>query len=201
MTPDPTPPRDPAPADADRDRVRPAPPTGAVTATDDTTGGGTHRGAPRHPGHWWAWATGAVAVVVVALLVTGVTGLSGPGALRRHPTATLERLVDAVHADAGELRTPDDCWRTSWRAQRDRAPEGPTRPIAAVDHLRSRVVVRAYADRVGRIDRRTTAEIEARLERIVAADPGFGRAMVVVEASPDGWSPLMSCPLVIRGWG
>lgn len=149
---------------------------------------------------WWPWAVGATGLLVAVLGVTSLTGLPGPGAIARYPTATLDALVGVVHADAGELRTPDDCWRTTYRASVDEAPDGPPRPIAAVDHLRSRVVVRAYADQAGRIDARTRREIDRRLAAIVGDDPRFEPEMIRLEASPDGWSPLMSCPLVIRGW-
>jgi hypothetical protein len=138
--------------------------------------------------------------VVGVLVVTSFTGLPAPGPLQRYPTAVLNDIVAAVHADAGDLRTPDDCWRTTYRASQDDAPPGPPRAIAAVDHLRSRVVVRAYADQRGRVDDRTAEAIERRIDQIVRDDPRFERSMILVEPSPDGWSPLMSCPLVIRGW-
>jgi hypothetical protein len=36
--------------------------------------------------------------------------------------------------------------------------------------------------------------------RLVAAHPELSLDMVETEASPEGWSPLMSCSLVVRGW-
>ena len=170
----------------------PAPPTDGPAPDTTGTVGRLRR--------WWPWAMGALALLAAGLGVTSITGLPGPGPLARYPTATLDDLVAAVHADAGALRTPDDCWRTTYRASVDEAPDGPPRPIAAVDHLRSRVIVRAHADQVGRIDPRTRREIDQRLDAIVAGDPRFEPGMIRLEASPDGWSPLMSCPLVIRGW-
>ena len=172
--------------------AEPAPPS-------DKPGHGTS-GTAERTRRWWLWAVAALALAAAVLGITSLTGLTGPGPLTRYPKATLDDLVAAVHADAGELRTPDDCWRTTYRASVDEAPDGPPRPIAAVDHLRSRVVVRAHADQVGRIDPRTRREIDRRLDAIVGEDARFEPGMVRVEASPDGWSPLMSCPLVIRGW-
>jgi hypothetical protein len=191
--PDP-PPDTHGPAAAAAPHARHAPGSPDPGPPDDASNG--HRAAHR----WIRPLTVAVAGLVAFGLVTSFTGLPGPGPLRRHPTATLDELVDAIHADAGDLRTPDDCWRTTYRASRDAAPPGPPRPIASVDHLRSRVVVRAHADQLGRVDARTAASIERRLDAIVGDDPRFDREMTVVEASPDGWSPLMSCPLVTRGW-
>jgi hypothetical protein len=141
-----------------------------------------------------------VLVVGLFVAVTAATGFPGPGPIRRHPASTLGALVDAIHAEAGPLRTPDDCWRTTFRAERDDAPPGPDRPIAAVDLLRSRVVVRVYADQIGRVDGRTADAVRRRVQAVVASDPRFDDAMVITEASPDGWSPLMSCGLVTRGW-
>jgi len=158
------------------------------------------RAPPGRQRRRWRWALGALALVIGALLLTSVFGLPGPDPLRRYPADDLDALVDAVHAEAGPLRTPDDCWRTTYRASRDEAPDGPDRPIAAIDHLRSRVVVRVYADQIGRIDGRSRDAVDRRVGQLVAEDDRFEPNMVVVEASPDGWSPLMSCPLVVRGW-
>jgi hypothetical protein len=142
-----------------------------------------------------------VAVALVLFVgVTAVTGLPGPGPLERHPVSTLGDLADAVHAEAGPLRTPDDCWRTTYRARRDDAPDGPPRPIARVDWLRSRVVVRVYADQRGRVDWGTSGAVRRILAAIVDGDPRFDDDMVITEPSPDGWSPLMSCERVTRGW-
>ena len=55
---------------------------------------------------------GVVGLVAVVLVVTAFTGLPGPGPLRRYTGSQLTEMVDAVHAEAGALRTPDDCWQT-----------------------------------------------------------------------------------------
>jgi len=110
-------------------------------------------------------------------------------------------LADAVNAEAGDLRTPDDCWRTTPStddAHRD--PDGPRREIAKVDYVRSRVVVRGYANQSGIIDRTTLRALNERLDAVMTSDAGFARSMIDVEPSPDGWSPLVSCRLVTRGW-
>ena len=57
------------------------------------------------------------------------------------------------------------------------------------------------SDNIGEVDPRTRREIERRVDAIVAAHPGLTTDMVVLEPSPEGWSPLMSCTLVVRGWG
>jgi hypothetical protein len=140
----------------------------------------------------------ALVVAVAAFLgLTAFTGLPGPGPLRRYTASQLEELVDAIHADAGPLRTPDDCWQT---LQPD-FPSGQGRPIATIDWVRSRVVVGMRSDNVGEVDARTRTAVERRLEAVVAAHPGLSMAMVELEASPEGWSPLMSCGLVVRGFG
>lgn len=140
----------------------------------------------------------AVVVALAAFLVlTAFTGLPGPGPLHRYTASQLRELVDAVHDDAGPLRTPDDCWQT---LEPD-FPSGQPRPIATVDWVRSRVVVGMRSDNIGEVDRRTRAEVERRLEAIVAAHPDLSMEMVELEASPEGWSPLMSCGLVVRGFG
>jgi hypothetical protein len=158
------------------------------------------RDAGRRGPRWLWWALTAIVVVVALLATTSLTGLPAPGPLERYPVATLHDLVDAVHAEAGPLRTPDDCWRTTFRARRDDAPDGPPRPIAMVDWLRSRVVVRVHADAVGRVDARSAEAVRRRIAAVVAAHPEFEPGMVVTEASPDGWSPLMDCDRVTRGW-
>jgi hypothetical protein len=150
--------------------------------------------------HRWRRVVAAIAVLAAAIGLTSVTGLPAPGPLERYPVSTLHELVDAIHAEAGELRTPDDCWRTTFRARRDDAPDGPPRPIAAVDWLRSRVVVRVHADSIGRVDDRTALAVQRRLDAIVAAHPDLEAGMVVTEPSPDGWSPTMDCDRVTRGW-
>ena len=36
--------------------------------------------------------------------------------------------------------------------------------------------------------------------KLFDANPQYSWEMVKIEASPDGWSPLVSCRLVTRGW-
>jgi hypothetical protein len=140
-------------------------------------------------------------VVVMFLGVTAVTGLGGPEWMRRYPQTDLRDLAARINDDAGALRTPDDCWRmTSSKDGVERDPSGPLRDIARVDYLRSRVVVRVYAAESGRIDPTTHNAVIDRLGAVFAADPRYSWSMVVVEPSPDGWSPLVSCRLVTRGW-
>jgi hypothetical protein len=142
-------------------------------------------------------AAALLGVIVVFLVVTAFTGLPGPGALKRYRATQLEAMVDAVHEQAGPLRTPDDCWQTL-------SPdftEVNTRAIASVDWVRSRVVVRMRADNVGTVDPRTRVAVEERLQTVVAEHPELSLDMVELEASPEGWSPLMSCALVVRGFG
>jgi hypothetical protein len=142
-----------------------------------------------------AAAAGVVALVALVLVVTAFTGFPGPGPLRRYTASQLNALVDAVHADAGALRTPDDCWQTL-----EPEPSGRLRPVAAVDWVRSRVVVGMRSDNIGRVTERTRTAIEERVQAIVDADPELSMDMVVFEPSPEGWSPEMSCALVLRGW-
>ena len=140
-------------------------------------------------------AAGGLGVVVLAMAVTAFTGLPAPGPLRRYRAEDLRALVDAVHAEAGALRTPDDCWQLL-------EPGPPTddrRPVASIDWVRSRVVVAVRADNVGRVDGRTRRAVDSRLRAIADADPDLTMGMVEVEASPEGWSPLMSCGLVLQG--
>ena len=144
-----------------------------------------------------AVAVGVVAAVVVFGVVTAFTGLPAPGPLRRYKASELHELVDAIHADAGPLRTPDDCWQT---LEPD-FPSGDRRPIATIDWIRSRVVVGMRSDNVGEVDARTRTEVEQRVRAVVAAHPDLSMGMVELEASPEGWSPRMSCALVVRGWG
>ncbi len=141
-------------------------------------------------------AASAAGLLVVVLVVTAFTGLPGPGPLRRYQASELTTLVDAIHADAGALRTPDDCWQTL-----EPEPSGELRAIAAVDWVRSRVVVTMRADNIGRVHAPTRAAVEDRVREVVDADPDLSMDMVVFEPSPEGWSPLMSCALVVRGWG
>jgi hypothetical protein len=143
----------------------------------------------------------ALAVVLAFLAVTGVTGLGGSSWMRRYNYGDLGDLAAQVNDDAGDLRTPDDCWRTlpsKDGAKRD--PDGPRRDIARVDYLRSRVVVRVYANESGRIDATTSRTVSERLDALFEANPQFSWRMLELEPSPDGWSPLVSCRLVTRGW-
>lgn len=145
-----------------------------------------------------ALAGALVAVAAVFLVVTAFTGLPGPGPLRRYQASELRELADAIHADAGPLRTPDDCWRTLEPGYLEATDRG-GRPIATVDWVRSRVVVGMRADLRGRVPGNTRKAVEDRLEAIVADHPGLSMAMVELEATPEGWSPLMDCRLVLRG--
>ncbi len=144
----------------------------------------------------------AIVVVLVAFIgVTGATGFPAPGWMERFPYGDLSDLASAINAEAGDLRTPDDCWRTVPEQDGERRdPNGPLRDIAKVDYLRSRVVVRAYASSSGEIDRATYRSITDRLDKLFGANPQYSWEMVKIEASPDGWSPLVSCRLVTRGW-
>lgn len=144
-----------------------------------------------------ATAAAVVGVAAVFLVVTAFTGLPGPGPLKRYKASQLEAMVDAVHEQAGPLRTPDDCWQT---LEPD-FTEVNTRAIASVDWVRSRVVVSMRADNVGTVDPRTRAAVDERLDTIVAEHPELTLDMVALEASPEGWSPLMSCALVVHGFG
>jgi hypothetical protein len=142
----------------------------------------------------WLVATGVTLAVIVGFLaVTAVTGLPAPGSLHRYPYADLAGLRDRVNDEAGEIRTPDDCWRNLY------GNDGPQRSIADVDLIRSRVVVRMYSGNVGRVDPWTYNGIVSRLDALVASDPELTWGMVQLEASPDGWSPQVSCRLVTRG--
>ncbi len=144
-----------------------------------------------------ATAAAVLGAVVAFLVVTAFTGLPGPGPLRRYKASQLEAMVDAVHEQAGPLRTPDDCWQT---IEPD-FTEVHTRAVASVDWVRSRVIVTMRADNVGTVNDRTRAAVEERLQAAVDEHPGLSLDMVDLEASPEGWSPLMSCALVVRGFG
>ena len=157
-----------------------------------------------------AIAAGVVVAVASFLVLTAYTGLPGPGPLRRYKASQLEEMVDAVHADAGDLRTPDDCWQTL----RSDHPSGDRRPVVKpFGFVELLARVRAVLRRINpaetgllrhgalTVDPRTRREIERRVDAIVAAHPGLTTDMVVLEPSPEGWSPLMSCTLVVRGWG
>jgi hypothetical protein len=150
---------------------------------------------------WLAVAVAAALVLVAFFGITGATGLTGPQWLHRYQYSELGDLAAAINADAGDLRTPDDCWRTSPStdgAKRD--PNGPLREIARTDYVRSRVVVRGYASQAGKIDSTTNRAITDHLNALFASRPEFSWAMVDLEPSPDGWSPLVSCRLVTHGW-
>jgi hypothetical protein len=144
-----------------------------------------------------ALAVGGLALVALFLVLTAFTGLPGPGPLRRYRASQLSEMVDAVHSTAGPLRTPDDCWRT---LEPD-FPTGDPGPVATVDWLRSRVVIGMRSDNLGAVPDRTRAAVEQRLHEIIALHPDLSMGMVELEATPEGWAPLMSCPLVVRGWG
>ncbi len=172
-----------------------------VTSTDTSP---AEPGPPRKKRRRRAWlvVAGAAVVVVVGFFgITGATGLAGPGWMHRYTYGELSDLAAAINTEAGDLRTPDDCWRTTAStggAKRD--PNGPLRDIARVDYVRSRVVVRGYANQSGRIDPTTLRAIDGRMSAFFTSHPQFSWAMVELEPSPDGWSPLVSCRLVTRGW-
>lgn len=130
------------------------------------------------------------------LVVTAFTGFPGPGPLRRYRATQLSELVDAIHADAGPLRTPDDCWRTLEPTYDGQGG----RPIATVDWVRSRVVVGMRSDIKGLVDPRTRRAVEAHLDAILTEHPDLSRSMLEIEATPEGWSPTMDCALVVRGF-
>ena len=170
-----------------------------MTVTDEQTGDS----APKNPRRrrWLAAAAAVVLVVVAFFGITGATGLSGPGWLHRYKYSELDDLASVVNTTAGDLRTADDCWRTTPStkdAKRD--PSGPLRDIARTDYVRSRVVIRGYASQSGRIDPNTHRAITDHLNTLFADHPEFSWAMVDIEPSPDGWSPLVSCKLVTHGW-
>jgi hypothetical protein len=129
----------------------------------------------------------ALSVFVAALGVTGVTGLGGPGPIHRYTYAELGDLADLLNVEAGDLRTPDDCWRTLTGA------EGPLRDIAKVDYLRSRVVLRLYSRQLGKLDASVRNQSERAIEELLVSHPEFTRDMIVTEPSPDGWSPKLTC--------
>lgn len=133
-------------------------------------------------------AAATVGALVLAVLVTSVTGLPGPAPLRRYPVHALAEVVAAVHDDAGELRTPDDCWR----GRHGRDP-GPAREVARIDHLGSRVVVRAWAGDDGVADPATRRRIERRIDALIEERPHLEREMVRIESSVDGWRPELDC--------
>ncbi|HEY6533379.1 MAG TPA: hypothetical protein VIY72_13815 [Acidimicrobiales bacterium] len=143
-----------------------------------------------------ALAGAVVAAVVLFVVVTAFTGLPGPGPLRRYRASQLEEMVDAIHAVAGPLRTPDDCWRT---LEPD-YDESESRPIATIDWVRSRVVVGLRADIRGRVSPATRRAVEDRLADVVADHPGLSSGMLELEASPEGWSPMVDCRAVVRGF-
>jgi hypothetical protein len=151
---------------------------------------------------WWlAGAAFAVVLVVGFFGITGATGLHAPGWLERYKYSELSDLAAAVNAEAGDLRTADDCWRTvPSKDDAKRDPNGPLRDIARVDFIRSRVVLRVYANESGKIDQTTYRAVIDRLDAFFAKNSRYSWDMLKVEPSPDGWSPLVSCRLVTRGW-
>ncbi len=77
-------------------------------------------------------AVAAVLVVVGFVIVTGYTGFPAPGPLRRYPNSDLQELADRINAlpcetVAGGVE-PGNRWTL--------------KPLASVDHLRSRVHLR-----------------------------------------------------------
>jgi hypothetical protein len=141
-----------------------------------------------------ALIVGSALLVVGFLGVTALTGLAGPGMLRRYPYRDLSALAESIDDLAADIRTPDDCWREL------HGNDGPIRQVVRVDHLRSRVVVRAHARTSGRIDPSTFRAVTDRIDEAIASNPRYSWQMVQIEPSPDGWSPLVSCRLVTRGW-
>lgn len=140
-----------------------------------------------------AIAGSAALVVVLFGAVTAFTGLSAPGALQRYRYGDLRHLATEINATAGDLRTPDDCWRALTDST------GPLRDIAKVDYVRSRVVVRLYTRAAGRVDRGTRAMADRAIDALLTVNPDLSRDMIEMEASPDGWSPTLSCRLTTGG--
>ncbi len=157
----------------------------AAEEPPDDPGGADRTGTARRRG-LIGLAT-AVGLVVATLAVTGFTGLPGPGPVQRYPYRDLGRLAGLVNDQAGPIRTPDDCWRTITGA------DGPQRDIAKVDYVRSRVVVRLYSRQLGRIDNSVRHVAEREMKAVIEGHPELSRAMILVEASPDGWSPKIAC--------
>ncbi len=148
--------------------------------------------SPRRARPWVIGGLVALGAIVAFVAVTAVTGLPGPGPLRRYPASELDAMVELIHAEAGEIRTPDDCWRLLDHS------DGPLRDIAKVDHLRSRVVVRAWASDDGESDPLTLNRVRARLADVLERHGDLDREMIVVEPSPDGWQPNVSCTRILR---
>lgn len=143
----------------------------------------------------WLVVCGIVLVaVLIFFAVTAFTGLPVAGMFQRYRVADLQALSDRINEDAGPYRTPDDCWRMLNGAS------GPRRPIAGVDYLRSRVVVRTYAPLAGYTEASTFNVIVNRVDGVINSDSAFSWGMVELEPSPDGWSPLVSCSLVTQGY-
>ena len=111
-----------------------------------------------------------VVLIVVAFFgITGATGLTGPAWMHRYQYSELGDLAAAINANAGDLRTADDCWRTTpSKDDAKRDPTGPLREIARTDYVRSRVVVRGYASQSGKIDANTTRAITDSLDNLFA---------------------------------
>ncbi len=131
--------------------------TDGVTVTDQAAGEAPKK---RRRRRWLAAAAAVVLVVVAFFGITGATGLAGPGWTHRYKYSELGHLAAAVNNDAGDLRTADDCWRTTpSKDDAKRDPNGPLREIARTDYVRSRVVIRGYASQSGRIDANTQRAI------------------------------------------
>lgn len=172
-------------------------PTGTGTDQDEVE----QPASPRRRRKWLVAAAITAALAVGFFGVTGATGLNAPGWMERYKYSELRSLAGAVNTEAGDLRTADDCWRTvPSKDDAKRDPNGPLRDIAKVDYIRSRVVVRIYANESGKIDQTTYRAVIDRLDGFFARTPQYSWDMVKLEPSPDGWSPLVSCRLVTRGW-
>lgn len=143
---------------------------------------------------WLKIAGGALAVAVLFITTTAFTGLDAPGSLRRYKVNELRALAARLNEDAGDHSTPDDCWR------RVHGASGPGRPIAGVNYLTSRVELHIYGGRFGRVEPSTFRAVTDRADAIIGSHDDWSWSMVQTEVSPDGWSPLVSCALVTRGY-
>lgn len=179
------------------DSVNETEPVTEATDLDD----GTDRTALPRRRKWLAAAAILLVILIGFFGITGATGLRAPGWMERYKYTELSSLATAVNNEAGDLRTADDCWRTvPSKDGTKRDPDGPLRDIARVDYIRSRVVVRIYANESGKIDQTTYRTAIDRLDSFFANHPQYSWDMLKIEPSPDGWSPLVSCRLVTRGW-
>lgn len=143
---------------------------------------------------WLKIGVGAVVVAALFMATTALTGLDAPGGLRRYKLSELRALAARLNEEAGEYTTPDDCWRMVHDAS------GPRRPVAGVNHLTSRVELHIYGGRFGRVEPGTFNAVIDRTDAVIASNDNWSWGMVQTEVSPDGWSPLVSCRLVTRGY-